>query len=123
MSDHITVENDELIRNNLRLRFNINGLLVLDEDDQISSSAIQHESSIGIKDSAVAVYVIELAIDVSDIISHLRCGVIEFVNVDLKALLATSLADNVSKLVNNFARFKDKVGKAILVCELQDLAS
>lgn len=118
MSDHITVENDELIRNYLRLRFNINGLLVLDEYDQISSSAIQNKSTVGIIDSAIAVYVIELAIDVSDIISHLRCGVVESVNVDLKALLATSLAYNVTELINNFASLKDEVGSAVLICEL-----
>jgi hypothetical protein len=105
----------------LRLRLNINGILVLDEVDQISSSAIQNESTVGIIDSAIAVYVIELAIDVSDIISHLRCGVVESVNVDLKALLATSLADDISELVNNFTSFKDKVGSAILICEMQDL--
>lgn len=103
--------------------FNESLALVLDEIYEISSSAIQDESTIGISNCAIAEDVIELAIDVSDIFSDLRCGIVESVNVDLEALLTTCLANNISELINNFASVKDKVSSTILISELEDLST
>lgn len=101
-----------------RLDLVVSVSLVLDESNQISSSAVYDEKSISVKDGAIAVDIVELAVDVSNIICNSWCDNVKLINVLLQALLSTSQTYHSTIFVNDFTVSKDKIHSAILVLDV-----